>query len=704
MTRAERGRHAGARGRAGFALQAVLVLLLAATVLVTTMAAMTVAEERAAGAAGRGTRLAGAADAVLAEMEAHLLARVEATAGALEDEDLAALQGEVADLRAPAPDVTVDPDGTAWRAVEVRDGERIPHDEVPLAAWSDQPRLGPAGIPPVGGLVAARTVVVALVATVRDRAGGVARVRRDLAVSRVPPHQHALYVAGDAALCASATPRSTIGGPVRVDGTLRAPACAHLLRVAGGIEGRDGIEAGTTSPVLVVGDGGERPLAALSRDDATRDPAGALAPWGGRVRVGAALGGALASTRLSGPAVAGAGECDEVPAMGSPGCGGGAAYLPSVQLQRVTPGGGPEYDARCGAAYPAGCGAVRGAVTYHPWPFLAGPPAGAAAEDPANPPLPWRGLLPDARREARCTATVGGVTYRTFRCATNAYGFRVDLSRLPALAGGLLSFRRAAGLSPDANPSGAQEVVLLVHAAALAGPLTIHADMPVYVAGSFNVTARPGYGGPPPAMIHAPRIVVLPNEATRQLETSAVWDSVAPAGGGAPRAEPLRAESEVTIHAVLRAGACGTQGGRFFGGAWEGVPAVLGDWGAAGLRVVGAVEARMETPSAEACGAWAGPLDGVPASGTATVQPAWRTLLFDERLLRAGFQPPGSWRAENLPAGGVAGRPAARQSRATGGTVVVRRVRDARRGMAPLPEPVPVPRTGSPAAAPSLPP
>jgi hypothetical protein len=101
------------------------------------------------------------------------------------------------------------------------------------------------------------------------------------------------------------------------------------------------------------------------------------------------------------------------------------------------------------------------------------------------------------------------------------------------VGGGLLSVRRATGGSRDADPGGGREIVLFVNAAALAGPLTVQSEIPGYVAGSFDTVPRPGYSGPPPAMIHAPRIVVLPNEAPAQLATSAVWDSVPRAGGGA---------------------------------------------------------------------------------------------------------------------------------------------------------------------------
>jgi hypothetical protein len=392
--------------RRGFALNAVLVLTVAATLVVTTSVFLTVAEERSAAAGSERARLAAAADAVLAEMQERLLARAQATSGALRDADLALLNDAAADLGAGlGPGVEVDLARTGWRVVEVRDGERIPHDEVPLAAWTDQPRLSYAGVPPVGGLVAARTVVVAMYATVSGRDGAY-RVRRDLAVSQVPPHQHALYVEGDAEMCASETVMNAVGGPVRVDGRLLALPCPHLIRYTGGIEARDGISADAPAAHFVVGADGQLPLASVSREAAEKALDGMLAPWGGRVRITSALGGAIGPGRLSSVSTAGSGECDDVPAGGALTCGGAARYFPSVQVQRTTRGAGTEYSAVCGAAYAAGCAEVLTAITYVPWPFSGPQPAGLAAPDPAAPGYPWRGLLPDARRETRCMATV----------------------------------------------------------------------------------------------------------------------------------------------------------------------------------------------------------------------------------------------------------------------------------------------------------
>lgn len=697
--------HAGLlRGRRGFALNAVLIMILVATLIVTTTVFLTVAEERSTGSAERRARLAAATDAVVAEMEERLLSRAQSVSGALWESDLAVMNpGAVLDLAAPPEGMEIDRERTGWRVVELREYERIPHDEAPIAWWTDQPRLSFSGVPPVGGLVAARTLVVAVYATIRDRDGGSFRVRRDLAISQVPPHQHALYVVGDAELCASGTRNSAVGGPLRADGLLSALPCANIIRYTGGIEARDGIEAGEPASHFVVGSGGQLALASISRAAAEADAAALLSAWGGRVRVSSVLGGAIGTGRLSTQDVAGSGECDDVPAAGALSCGGNARYYPSVQVQRTTAGPGREYAATCGAAYDDGCGEVLAAITYHPWPFAGAQAPGAAATDPASPPYPWRGLLPDARREARCTATVAGNTYRTARCPTNVYGFRIDVGTLPPVAGGVLSVRRATGQAPGANPTGSQEIVLLTNATSLAGPLTIHSEIPVYVLGSFNTAFRGAYNGPPAARIHAPRVVVLPNEAAAQLQTSAVWDSVPRAGGSIPAADPLRAESNVTLYAVIRSGYCRTTEGRYFGGVWEGVPAVLGDWSAAGLRIVGAVEARDATTTAAACGTFAAPIGGPSPSGTPTLQPSSRTVLFDERLLHPFFQPPGGWGYGNVPSGGpsaIPGRSYARQLRAIGGTVVVRRIRDDSRGFPSIPDAVRIRAPGVYPAAP----
>lgn len=677
-------------GRRGFTINGVLILILVASVVLSTSVFLNVGEELALGASMRRARLSASAEAVVADMEERLLATTQQLSGALGQTDLALLNTKVGELAVPGG-LTLDHGGTGWRVIEVRDRERIPHDERPLATWTDHPRLAYAGIPPLGGMVSARTLVVAVYATVRDGGGASFRVRRDLAISRIPPHQHALYVSGDAEICASATAENAVSGSVRIDGVLWAKSCQGIIRFTGGIEARDGIDVELPSTHYVMGSDGQLPLASVSGQELGLSRP--LARWSGRVRVDAALGGPVGPGRLSNAFIAGSGECDDVPAAGGVSCAGTARYFPSVQIQRTSSGPGREFTVVCGAPYERDtCAEASAGVSYVPWPFNGPLPAGTAAPDPEAPGLPWRGLLADARRETRCTASVGGNSFRTGRCPTNLYGFRLDVGAMPALRGGVLSIRRAAGQAGGADPTGAQEIVLLTNAAALPGPLTVHSEIPVYLAGDFNTSTAAEYSGPPPAKIHAPRIVVLPNEATAQLLTSTVWDSVPRFGSGTPASEPLRAESNVTIVAVLRSLYCRSVGGHYFGGVWDGVPAVLGDWSSSGLRIIGALEATESPTNAAACAAFA-PAFGNEAEGT-TRQPAFRTVFYDERLLSPAFQPPGGWSRLNVAFAGpsaVPGRTPERQARAIGGTVAVRRVRDNQHGLPIIPPAVPIP-------------
>lgn len=689
--------------RSGHALLMVLVLIVGATVVVSSLQILTVLEERAAGASGARATLVRAADAVVAEMQERLIARTKRASGALWAPDLAMLNAETFGLSTP-PGVRLDFSGTGYRVIEQRVNETIPHDAAIMAAWTDQPRLGFDGIPPVGGLTSARTLVVAVFATVRSSTGGgTYTVRRDLLISQVPPHQHALYIAGEAAPCVLGAD-VWIGGPVRVDGTLTAPSCAGLLRYTGGIEARDGLTSLGGSSHFVVGADGQAEVSTVNREDATADPDGWLSRWGGRLRVGTATGGALAVTRLSTWSAAGIGECEDFADPGGLVCSGRARYYPAVQVQRVTRGAGGEFSVRCGAAYDDdGCPELGGSITYVPWPFAAPMPDGAAADAPGAPGLLWRGLLPDTEREVRCTATVADNTFRTGRCPTNPYGFRIDVGALPAIEGGVLSIRRASDAASGANESGMQEIVLLTNASALAGPLTIHSEIPVYIVGSFNTRFASTYNGPPPASIQAPRIVVLPNEALEQLRTSAVWDSVPPSGGTSPAALPLHAESNVSVYAVLRTSFCVGGPSPASTGPVLVAPAVLGDWRAAGLRIIGAVELGQADPATPACRVYSRPASAPPASGTRTFQPASRMILYDDRLLHPLFQPYGSWTYGNVPGSGPAaipGRPPVRQLRTTGGTAVVRRVAGDLRGAPPIPPAVPIQPPGAYPAAP----
>jgi hypothetical protein len=383
--------------------------------------------------------------------------------------------------------------------------------------------------------------------------------------------------------------------------------------------------------------------------------------------------------------IAGTGECRDLAGE----CAGNSFFSPSVTIQRTTSGTSTAYAVTCGAAYSytSICNAaVASAISYRPWPFSSVPTAGLAVPDPAAPTRLWRGLFPDGRSHTRCTATVGSNTFRTHRCPTNSYGYTLDLAALPALAGGVL-FVRAASNTALAASAGATEVLLLRNGARLNGPLTVVSEIPVAIVGSLNTTPASAWRGPPPLMIDAPHITVLPAEADEQLGLApgasgwaAVWDSVGHAGSATPSALPITALSNATIYGVLRARTCSSRDGRYFGGTWESTPAALGDWSRAALHVIGAIETQDQPAApAAACAALGtpvpGPYGGPPADRTPAPGPISRSLVHDPRLLHPHFQIPGSWLSANIPPTGVPGAPSrtrARQAHAIGGTTLVR--------------------------------
>jgi hypothetical protein len=321
--------------------------------------------------------------------------------------------------------------------------------------------------------------------------------------------------------------------------------------------------------------------------------------------------------------------------------------------------------------------------------------------------LLWKGHFPDFRREAACDASdLVGRPYTTFRCPTNAYGFNLDLSLLPAIQGGMIAIRRQAAATP-----GAQEIVLLRNAGTLAGPLTLVSEVPVVIWGSFNVN------NPKPAMISAPRITVMPAETEQHLGFAMGWDVVPAEGEPLSQASviPVQAQSNVTIYAVLRSGFCRSIGGAYFGGSFEGIPAAYGDWGRAALRVNGAVEGYdLTSAGAAACGAYWAPLNADPQPGNVPMNtPFQRSVLFNRRLLHPAGQPPGSWHWDNFdylnnPIPGAPTRTRGRQIHAFGGTTVLRLIQDLRtippaaRGSALRPTgrttPTPIPLPGLPPA------
>lgn len=686
--------------RRGAALILVLLAIAAVAVVLQGSALLAAAALQAAESRGTADRLDAAARGAVAALSQRVAATAAERLGDLSQSDLDELTAGAATLPPPGGGMglVAGPAATGVALVEVRDLDRLPYDEEPLELWTDQLRRSYALIPPVGGRTAARTLVLHVYATAQGANGERRSAQRTLAVSRVPPHQDAIYAAGGAELCAAAGTLGRVAGPVLVDGPLRLGDCGAGIEFTGSIEAAAGLVVAGAPGLHGLDSGADRvPLASVSRLGAEADPDQVTAPWGGRLRITAALGARTPVTRLASARVAGSGECLDF--AGTSACAGAAAYHPSLQV-RGTPSG-TVY--ACGAGYAgAPCAAALAALAWTPWPFAAGTDPAVAAADPAVPARLWHGLYPDPRASARCSATVAGRSWRTFRCPTNPWGWTLDAGALPALPGGVLSVARSTGFPTEADPGQSREVLVIRRGRRLAGPLTVHSQLPVVIVGSFNVES------PRPALIIAPRITVLPNEAEDQLTTSAVWDSVPPTGSAIPRALPLVAQSNVTLYAVLRTGTCGTVGPADFGGAWRAAPAVLGDWSRAGLRIVGAVEVSDETALGAAhCARWGAALSAPSPAGTPTLEPRSREVMYDPRLLYPDFQPPGSWSAANVPATGAAGAPGrtpARQAHAIGGTAILRVIAPTAPGPITSRSPVPfAPPRSLPSPPPPLP-
>lgn len=654
----------------GAALVIVLFLLAALAGFLSSSAGILQSDVRSSTSRAAVRQVERAASSAATVLQARLESLAARRLGDLSEADLDALNASVSTLPDPGGGISLRT-GTAETGVvlrAVRQNHVLPFDETPLALWTDQPRRSYTTIPPVSGRIASQTLEFVVYATVQGTGGIRHTAWRIAAVSRVPPHQDALYVAGEGEICAPGGTLHRVHGSVRTDGGLRLADCGGTVEYTGGLEvGGDLRVDGTPGLHQLVGDAGAVALTSLAASVTEMNPDAALAPWGGRLRMVGGVGGRIPRTRFATPTVAGSGACLDFVAGGTSSCAGSSAYHPTLQVQGVRPT--PSY--RCGAGYGgADCSAALAALTWTPWPFSGAVDPSLAHPDPGDPSRLWRGLYPDARRETRCTATVAGASWRTLRCPSNAWGWTLDAGALPALPGGVLSVARAAGMPPEANPDGVREVLLIRNAREIAGPLTIESQLPVVLVGSFNVVR------PKPAMIHAPRITVLPAEAELALRTTSVWDSVPPTGGSTPRAFPLVAQSNVSLFAVLRTGSCRQIGSEDFGGSWRAAPAVLGDWSRVGLRVVGAVEVEDRTSDgAAACRAWGAAANAVPPSGTPTVEPRSREVLYDPRLLHPAGQPPGSWTAANVPspsADGAPSRTPARQAHATGGTTAFR--------------------------------
>lgn len=671
------------RGERGSALVWVLGFIVTLGIVISASQLLARMAERRMYARNSVSRTELAAASAVEVLTDRLRATAAQRLGNLSWPDMLAINDAAAtlasDLETTGATVQSDTALTGVRIVDVREWEIIPHDEKILDAWTHQPRLSYDGVPDVGGSVAARTIEVEVYATAHSPREGRRMVTRRLAVSVVAPHQHALYVQGYAEVTGWAS-AGLVGGPVRVDGMAGFGPGTHLMTYLGGIEARDGIGVGRADHVVSGTSyiGGAPALSSLTRAAFEASPASMLAPWQGRVRIRPSIGGGLGPGRMQSSSIAGTGECPDFEAA----CFGRGSFRPAITLRRVTTGYGTEYSYACGEAYHDDgtytCGTVARApgIRYFPWPFTAPPPAGKAARDPdpANPGHLWRGLFPDFRREAPCDASgIVGRPYDTFRCPTNAYGFHLDLSLLPAIQGGMIAIRRQAAATP-----GAQEVVLLRKGGTLAGPLTLVSEVPVVIWGSFNVN------NPKPAMISAPRITVMPAETEQQLGYAMGWDVVESDGDSRKYVMPVQAQSNVTIYAVLRSAFCRSIGGAYFGGSFEGVPAAYGDWSRAALRVNGAVEGYDLTTGAAACGAYWAPLNGAQPGGDIPVAPPFhRSVLFNRRLLHPAGQPPGSWHWANFdsldnPVPGAPIRTRSRQIHAFGGTTVLRLIQDLR--------------------------
>lgn len=659
----------------GSTLIGVLLVILLLTLIVGGAMTSLQSSERARGARGQIPQLEAAGRSTLEVMTERLRSMASLRLGSIDATDVAALNAAVSSLPAHST-VALDAAETGYRVVAVREQDPIPDDAELLDAWTDQPRLRFDAIPRLQGMTATRTVEVEMRVLVRGTGGARRTMTRTAAISRVPPFPHAIYTNTDQAVFCAAEGGATVSGEVRVDGHAHLPGCSGVVAINGSLEARDGVRNDDVRNHLVTEDGALT-IPSISRAAAETGTTGLLGATIGRVRVPAAAGGTYEDGRAQTATTAGTGECVDFDAA----CTGNGFFGPSIVLQRTTTGPSPTTSAACGHAYALGTGChsvVAPAIRYHPWPWTSPVPAGVAIPDPAIPGRLWRGLLFDPRREGHCTATVGSNVYRTHRCPSNTFGWLVDLALLGPVRGGLVHFRAAATDPPGRAAAAAQEAVVIRNAEHLAAPLTIVSEIPVFIIGNLNTVHRPPWRGPPPMMIDAPRITLIPAEADVQLGLApaasgwaSVWDVVPPAGSATASALPLVAASNVNIFAVLRTRVCGSNGD----GALDQAPATVGDWSGTEVRVVGAVEQYEHAGlSAMEC-RWWGIGAGTSADGSLWRVPARRTILYDPRLMHPSFSVPGSYMPVNLPPGGVPGaarRTAARQSRATGGYGVMR--------------------------------
>lgn len=668
----------------GSALLTTLLVLVALGTIVSASFAIGTLADRAREGQLRAERTENEANNLVDLMTDHFAVVAGMELGEITEADIAALNSDLPALAA-TNGIVIDTARSGYRIIQVLDTLRIPHDEKMLAVWPHQPRRSYAGTPPLGGMVASRTIEVELFATVFDSLGARRYASETLGISQIPPFQEALYTDGPAELCANQG-AALIGGPIRSEGTMHFMACDYAINYHGSIATNDDIvvDAGAAhflfSPDYDT-PSGSKPLETLTRAAVEINPAAALKPWQGRVVISPAVGGELGAGRLQSDSIAGAGEC-----IGT-GCAANSYFSPSLTYQRTTSGSAATFAVSCGVAWNGSdcTSAATDFVSYLPWPFASAPAPGLSAEFPANSGDLWEGLFPDPRREGKCSATIGGNSWETFRCPTNPYGFVLDLSDLPNVPGGLINIKKAINQVVGANVSGMQEVVLLRNGRSISQPLTIVSEIPVWIEGNLNVMpTSAALGGPPPLMIQAPRIGLLPDRAlSEQIPSSSIWDEATPIAGSVSETLPLKARDNVTVYAVLRTGYCRTIGGAYFGGSYESIPAVVGDWSDVALRIVGSIQATDETNNGvNYCSSWAAPTNEPLPGGSSSMvrQPLSRHLVFDPRLLdtsdRSGlrFQPPGSYSSANTPESGYPGsdRSRSRQTGAFGGYTALR--------------------------------